>query len=216
MALALSTERPRFRGVSHRIAFHVALVCGAVLVALSGDHRTTAATAVYAALLAGMFGVSATLHRADWGPRAFAWLRRADHAMIFACIAGTYTPFCVLGLGVPGGTRLLALVWTGAAIGMLRAILWPHAPRVISAALFVAVGWTMVSYLPEIHAALDPLAFALLLAGGAWFTAGAVVYSLRWPDPWPKVFGYHEVFHVMVILGCGCHFLAIGRLVLAR
>jgi hemolysin III len=211
MAAPIASPRPRWRGVSHHVAFYITLVAGFVLVAGSGDRRTMVATAIYVALLAGMFGVSATLHRNDWSARATGWLRRADHAMIFACIAGTYTPLCMLGLGPSTGTRLLALAWTGAGIGILRALLWPHAPRLVSAALYVAVGWVMVAYMPEVRAALEPTAFALVLAGGVSFTVGAMIYLFRWPDPSPKVFGYHEVFHVMIILGCICHFAAVER-----
>lgn len=216
MALTGSGARPRLRGVSHQIAFYVALVAGAVLVAQSSDPRAMVATAIYVTLLAGMFGVSATLHRSDWGPRAFGWLRRADHAMIFAFIAGTYTPLCVLGVASSRGNHLLILAWSAAGLGILRAVVWPHAPRVVSSALFVAVGWVMVVYFPEVHAALEPVAFALVVAGGAWFTVGAAVYLFRWPDPWPRVFGYHEVFHVLIILGCICHFAAVGRVALSR
>ncbi len=216
MAFVTSLARPRLRGVSHRVAFYVAVLAGGVLVASSPDRRTMFATAIYATLLAGMFGVSATLHRSDWAPRAFGWLRRADHAMIFACIAGTYTPFCLLGVGGAIGARLLALAWIGAGLGIVRALLWPHAPRAITSMLFVAVGWVMVAYLPEVHAALAPAPFALLIAGGVWFTAGALVYLFRWPDPSPKVFGYHEVFHVMIILGCACHFVAVAWVALSR
>ena len=204
------------RGVSHHIAFYVAVVAGAALIARVNDPRAILATAVYVTLLAGMFGVSATLHRNDWGPRAFGWLRRADHAMIFAFIAGTYTPLCMLGVDPSGRTQLLALAWSAAGLGILRAVLWPHAPRLISSALYVAVGWVMVAYFPQVHASLDPVAFALVGAGGVWFTVGAVVYLFRWPDPSPKVFGYHEVFHVLIILGCVCHFAAVWRLALAR
>ena len=214
MALVMPGPRPRMRGVSHQIAFFVAVIAGGVLVASAGDGRTRIATAIYATFLAGMVGVSATLHGRDWGPRAFGWLRRADHAMIFACIAGTYTPFCVLGMQEPVGTRMLVLAWSAAGLGILRAALWPHAPRWITSALFVAVGWVMLAYGPEVRAELDPLAFTLLLAGGAWFTVGAVVYLFRRPDPWPQVFGYHEVFHAMIILGCACHFVAVAHIAL--
>jgi len=216
MAVPAAGTRPRLRGVSHHIAFYVTLVSGGVLIMASTDRRAMAATAIYVTLLAGMFGVSATLHRRDWGPRAFGWLRRADHAMIFACIAGTYTPLCVLGLASPSGTRLLALAWGGAGLGIVRALLWPHAPRLISAVLYLAVGWVMLAYLSEVHDALDPAAFALIVAGGVWFTAGAAIYLFRRPDPWPDVFGYHEVFHVLIILGCICHFVAVGRVALSN
>jgi hemolysin III len=156
------------------------------------------------------------LHRRDWGPRAYGLLRRADHAMIFACIAGTYTPFCMLGLTPPAGPRLLVLVWSAAGLGILRAVLWPHAPRAVSSVLYVVVGWVMLVYFPEVHARFPPAAFALLVAGGASFTVGAAVYGFRWPDPWPRVFGFHEVFHLLVILGCACHFASISVIVLAR
>jgi len=214
MAFSSSSARPRLRGVSHRVAFYVTLVAGAVLIKMSDDRRTITATAIYVTFLAGMFGVSATLHRNDWGPRAFGWLRRADHAMIFACIAGTYTPLCVLGIDSPSGTRLLILAWSAAGLGILRAALWPHAPRLVSSGLYVAVGWVMIAYFPELHTALDPISFALVIAGGVWFTVGAVVYLFRWPDPWPRTFGYHEVFHIMIIVGCICHFVAVGRVAL--
>src|SRR4051812_28873544 len=182
MPIAIYDERPRLRGVSHRIAFHVAICAGAILVATAGAPRAMAATAIYATLLAGMFGVSATLHRADWRGRTFDWLRRADHAMIFAFIAGTYTPLCVLGIGGAAGAHLLALAWTGAGLGILRALLWPHAPRAVTSLLFVAVGWVAVAYFPAVHAALDPVAFGLTIAGGVWFTVGALVYLTRRPD----------------------------------
>jgi hemolysin III len=208
--------KPRLRGVSHQLAFYVALFSGVILVAaLAHTGRTIGATAIYTISLAGMFGVSATFHRIDWSPRAFGWWRRADHSMIFACIAGTYTPFCLLALEPPTGTRLLALVWSGAALGILRAMLWQRAPRVVNSLLYLAVGWIMVVYMPEIRAALETPAFVALLLGGILFTIGAVVYALRWPDPAPAVFGFHEVFHVLIILGCASHFVAVTLVALA-
>lgn len=214
--MTTTPPRPRMRGVSHRIAFYVALALGVALVVLAGDREARLVAALYSASLAGMFGVSASLHRRDWGPRAFNWLRRADHAMIFACIAGTYTPFCVLGLPPETGTKLLILAWAAAGLGILRAVFWPHAPRAVTASLFVLVGWVVLAYLPEVHAGLAPVPFTLLMTGGAWFTVGAVVYLTKRPDPWPLVFGYHEIFHAMVVLGCACHFVAVAHLVANR
>jgi hemolysin III len=208
--------KPRLRGVSHQVAFYVASVSGIALVAsMAHTGRAVGATAVYVALLAAMFGISATYHRIAWGPRAFGWWRRADHAMIFACIAGTYTPFCVLAVEPGVGTRLLALAWTGAALGILRAMLWPLAPRALTTLLYVAVGWIAIAYLPEVHAAVGSVSFAFLIVGGLWFTLGALVYGLKRPDPVPAVFGYHEVFHVLIIIGCACHFVAVARVALA-
>jgi hemolysin III len=186
-----------------------------VLVTATHSARSTAATAVYVVLLAAMFGVSASYHRVEWSPRSYAWWRRADHAMIFAFIAGTYTPLCVLGLDRVVGHRLLALVWTGAGLGILRAVLWPRAPRALAAAMYIAFGWLAVAYWPEVTSALDPISLSLLLIGGACYTIGAVVYATRRPDPVPAVFGYHEVFHALVIVACGCHFAAVARVALA-
>ncbi len=210
--MTIAAQRPRLRGVSHRVAFFVAIGAAIGLVA-SAREGGAIPTAIYGALLAGMLGTSATLHRADWTPRMFGWLRRADHAMIFAFIAGTYTPLCVIGIGGTAGMRLLALAWTGAGLGILRALVWPHAPRVITSVLYVAVGWVVLAYLPTVHAALDPIAFAALVAGGIAYTIGAAVYASRWPDPSPAVFGYHEVFHALIIVGCACHFVAVARVV---
>lgn len=207
----VTDAKPRLRGVSHHIAFYVAACAGVILVAAAGSARGMAATAVYAVLLAAMFGVSASYHRVDWSPRSHEWWRRADHAMIFAFIAGTYTPVCLLGLDRVVGQRLLALAWTGAGLGILRALLWPHAPRAIATAMYVAVGWIIVAYLPEVTSALDAVSQSLLLIGGACYTIGAVVYATRRPDPMPAVFGYHEVFHALVIVAVGCHFAAIAR-----
>jgi len=191
------------------VAFYVAMVAGAVLVAFA-HHRLV--IAVYAALLATMFGVSATLHRADWSPRTYNWLRRADHGAIFLCIAGTYTPFAVLGLGGETGTKLLVLAWIVSGIGVVRALAWPHAPRAITASCFVAAGWVVLAYLPEFHAAVDATTFRWILVGGLGFTIGALIYLVKWPDPWPDTFGYHEVFHLVIIVACAIHFVAVARL----
>jgi hemolysin III len=204
--------RPKYRGVSHRIAFHCAIVAGAILVWAARDAQTRFPCIVYATFLSAMFGVSATLHRADWSPRTYSWLRRADHSTIFVCIAGTYTPFALLGLGGTSGTKLCLLAWTVCSIGVLRAMLWPHAPRAITSTCYVAAGWFSVAFIPELRAALDPVTFALIFGGGAIFTIGAVIYLLKWPDPIPAVFGYHEVFHIVIILGCTTHFAAVVRL----
>jgi hemolysin III len=207
-----SDPRPVYRGVSHRIAFWVALAAGAVLVACAHGTLARVTTAIYATLLSAMFGVSATLHRADWKPRTYNWLRRADHATIFLCIAGTYTPFSLLGLGGDAGTKLLVLAWSASGIGVIRALAWPHAPRVVTSACFLVAGWVAFAYLPELHAAFDATTFRFVFGGGVLFTVGALIYLLRWPDPSPSHFGYHEVFHLVIIVACACHFAAVARL----
>ena len=211
----LASPRPRLRGVSHQHACFVALGAGLVLVAMAGSLRAALAAGIYAALLAGMLGVSASYHRLPWGPAARRWWRRADHAMIFAFIAGTYTPIALLALPGPAGARLLALVWVAAALGVVRALVWVGAPRVITASLYAGVGWLVAGYLPEVRAAVDPLTLGLVVAGGALFTVGALVYATRRPDPLPSVFGFHEVFHAFVVAGCAAHFAAVFRIVRA-
>lgn len=208
--------RPLLRGVTHLVAAYVAAIAGAILVAMVDGGRVRASVSIYALMLVGMFRTSAMLHRRDWGPRAFAWWRRADHAMIFLFIAGTYTPLCLLGMANHHGERLLALVWIAAGLGVLRAGLWPHAPRIVTSGLFVVVGWLVVAYLPEARASFDPTTFAFVVGGGVLFTIGAVIYATRWPDPWPRVFGFHEVFHLFIIFGCASHFVAVARCALAE
>ncbi len=205
--------RPRYRGVSHRYACYGAIAAGLVLVAFARDPVARMAVIVYAIFLATMFGISATLHRADWPAPMYSHLRRADHAAIFLCIAGTYTPFSLLGLGGEVGARLLVLAWAVCGLGVLRAVLWPHAPRPITTACFISAGWVAISFIPELRAALHPTTFALIVAGGVIFTIGAMIYLVRRPDPWPDVYGYHEVFHLVIILGCAAHFAAVVRLV---
>ena len=195
--------------MSHRIAFHCALVSGTILVALA-EHRGIAL--IYAVGLAAMFGTSATLHRADWRPAVFNWLRRADHSTIFICIATTYTPLALLGLGGQAGERLALLAYIVCGLGVVRAVAWPHAPRVVTSACFVAAGWIVLAYLPAFHAALDPNTFFWIFAGGSLFTIGAVIYMIKRPDPWPLTFGYHEVFHLFVVVASACQFVAVARL----
>jgi hemolysin III len=211
----VAVAKPRLRGVSHQIAFFVAVCAGVVLIAATRSPRSRIATTVYVVSLAAMLGISASYHRIDWNPRSRGWWGRADHAMIFAFIAGTYTPMCLLGLDRATGSQLLALAWGAAGLGILRALLWPQAPRAISTALYVAVGWVVVVYFPEVWAAFDPISLTLILIGGACFTIGAVVYATQRPDPVPAVFGYHEVFHALVLVACGCHFAAVARIAVA-
>jgi hemolysin III len=203
--------RPRLRGVSHRYACCAALAAGVGLIAVALPGRRLAC-AVYALGLVAMYAVSATLHRGGWSARAFGRLRRADHAVIFLCIAGTYTPFSLLGLGGDEGMRLLALAWLACGLGAVRALVWPHAPRLVTSALYVAAGWVIVADLGGLRAALDPTTFVLVMGGGVVYTLGALTYLLRWPDPWPRTFGFHEVFHVLIITGSACHFAAVTRL----
>ncbi len=206
----LLPSRPRFRGVVHQWSFFVALAAGAGLVAWAPAGRATAATAVYAAALAGLLGTSALYHRVTWRPRMRSWLRRLDHSMIFVLIAGTYTPFAVLVLEEPLNVVVMAGVWVGAAAGILFTLLWSDAPKWLTAAAYVALGWFSIIAMPEITERAGPGALALLAAGGLAYTAGAIVYARRRPDPRPATFGYHEIFHVLVVFAAAVHFAAVA------
>ncbi|HET8538970.1 MAG TPA: hemolysin III family protein, partial [Anaeromyxobacter sp.] len=146
----------------------------------------------------------------SWPPRARAWMRRLDHSAIFLLVAGTYTPMCLL-LPPASGLPLLAAVWAGASLGGVQSILWVPAPKPHVGAHAVALGWAVIPVLPELRAALGTPALALLAAGGAAYTLGAVVYAARRPDPFPRVFGYHEVFHALVIAAAACHLAVVAR-----
>ncbi len=196
--------KPLLRGVSHEIAAVAALFAWVGLGAAASGARAEAAAHVYGASLFVLLAVSALYPRPTWSPRARSVMRRLDHSAIFLLIAGTYTPFCLL-LGGRAGTMLLAVIWGGAAVGLVRAIAWPRAPRWLSAAVYVLLGWAVLPVLPALRAAVGWGGLALLAGGGLLYTLGAVVYSARRPDPFPRVFGYHEVFHAMVVAAAACH-----------
>jgi hemolysin III len=202
--------RPRFRGVIHQWSFFVALAAGAGLVIWAPAGRATAAAAIYAVALAGLLGTSALYHRITWPPRARAWLRRLDHSMIFVLIAGTYTPFALLVLDGTLADVILVGVWSGAAAGIVFTLLWVDAPAWLTAAAYVALGWFSIIAVPAITARAGAGALALLAVGGVAYTAGAVVYARKRPDPRPATFGYHEIFHVLVVVAAAAHFSAVA------
>lgn len=207
--------KPLLRGFFHQCAAFVALGAGAVLLRACPNERTRWATAVFALSLVWLFGVSATYHRVDWSEVARARMRRLDHASIFVLIAGTYTPVALLGLP-DGGRSMLAYAWAGAIAGVFSSIFWTSAPKWVLAALCVAVGWTLTPYLGDLYRNLDRTAFALVLLGGIPYTLGALAYATKRPNPVPAVLGYHEVFHVLTLVGATCHFAAVMRLVELR
>ena len=200
----LSAPKPLLRGVSHEIAAGLALAAWIVLAVAAPSARGRLAAHVYGASLFALFAVSALYHRPSWPPRARLFMRRLDHSAIFLLIAGTYTPFCLL-LPARTGEPLLAIVWGGAAAGVLQAVLWTRAPKALVAALYVLLGWVVLPVLPVLRAALGSSAIGLLAAGGVAYTVGAAVYATQRPDPFPRVFGYHEVFHALVIAAAACH-----------
>jgi hemolysin III len=202
--------KPRLRGVSHQYAFFVAIAAGAGLVVLARGAEARVAVAVYALSLCAMFGASALYHRIDWSPRWHAWLRRLDHSMIYVLVAGTYTPFALLVLAPALGWTILGVVWAGALAGVVLSLAWIDMPRWLTAVLYVALGWVAIVALPQLWDRAGIMAVALLATGGVLYTLGAVVYARRRPDPSPRVFGYHEVFHVLVIAAAAAHFAAVA------
>jgi hemolysin III len=175
-----------------------------------GSTRGMLAASVYSTSLATMFGASALYHRTRVSPRIERWLERADHAAIFIFIAGTYTPLCLL-LGEPG-TVLLWIIWISAALGILRALFWIGAPRFISVAQYLIAGWTVLPYVREFWALIGSGQMMLLVGGGVLYSLGAVVFARRWLDPFPEVFGFHEIFHALVV-ACIFHFITIASAV---
>jgi hemolysin III len=203
--------KPRLRGVSHQWAFFVAVVAGAVLVIAAPSGRATFAATVYAISMAAMFGASALYHRIDWkSGRARRWMRRLDHSMIYLLIAGTYTPFALLVLHGGLARAILITVWSGAALGIALKLLWPDTPKWLTATVYVALGWVAVAAFPQLAGEIGPGGIALIAGGGVLYTAGAIVYALRRPDPAPDVFGYHEIFHVLVIAAALLQYVAVA------
>lgn len=207
--------KPTLRGVIHHWSAVAAFGAGLVLVAMAPTARAAVAAAVYALSVCTLLTVSAVYHRPMWQPRPRAFMRRLDHASIFVLIAGTYTPICRLGLPEAVGGRLLLLIWVAAALGVLQSIFWVHAPKPVTAALYLFVGWIVVPYFRAVGDALSSGQIALLLGGGVIYSLGAVVYAARRPNPVPGVFGYHEVFHAMTVLACGLHYGLVAGLVRA-
>jgi hemolysin III len=203
--------RPRLRGVLHQYAFFVSLASGTLLVLLAATTKASVAAAIYAASVSALFGVSALYHRVTWTTAARRRMRRLDHAMIFLLIAGTYTPVGLLVLHGTLATVVLAVVWGGAVAGIVLELAWTTAPRWLGGTVYLALGWVAVVAMPQLFARLGMTGGLLLVAGGLLYSAGAAVYALRRPDPVPAVFGYHEVFHLLVIAGVAAHFLAISR-----
>lgn len=201
--------KPRLRGVSHQYAFFAALGAGAAAIALAPTGGARLAVAVYAASLWGLFGASALYHRLAWRPRPRLWMRRLDHSMIFVLIAGTYTPIALLMLTGTIGVVVPIVVWAGALAGVLVTVAWPHAPPWLSSLIYVALGWAGLASFPQILDHDGAVALALIVGGGVLYTLGAIVYARKRPDPWPAVFGYHEIFHVFVIAAAVTHYVAI-------
>jgi len=207
--------RPRLRGASHAFAAGASIVAWIALLAWAPSPRGRAAALVYGASLCTLFLVSALYHRRSWSRRARRLVSKLDHAAIWLLIAGTYTPLCML-VGGATGHVLLTLAWAGALLGVGKELLWRRAPRRVGVALYVLLGWVAVPAFPAIWSTVGAGAVLLLLAGGVAYTLGAVVYARHRPNPFPRVFGYHEVFHALVVAAATGHFVvavaAISRI----
>jgi hemolysin III len=206
--------KPRLRGVLHQYAFGLAVLAGAILVGAAETGRARISVAVYAVSLAAMFGTSALYHRITWPPAQQRRLRRLDHAAIYLLIAGTYTPFAALALSGRSRIAVLGLVWVGAIAGVVLAFAWSNRSKWVEAVLAVVLGWIGVVVLPQLLEAVGVTAVGLALAGGVFYTAGSLVYARGRPDPVPAVFGYHELFHALVVVAAACQYAAIASFVL--
>ena len=204
--------RPRLRGMIHQYAVGVAAVCGIVLCAVAAGRSgwlAFGACVIYSITICGLFGISALYHRRVWGPRGYAVMKRLDHSMIFLFIAGTYTPFSLLLLDRPTATWVLSIVWGGAVTGVALKMAWPRAPRWLSVPLYILLGWTAAFVFPDLWRGGGTAPLVLLLAGGVLYSAGAVCYALKRPNPWPRTFGHHEIFHAATVVAALCHYIGV-------
>jgi hemolysin III len=209
---------PRLRGRLHQVAFFASIPAGIALVLVARSWPARIGVLVYALSLTAMFGTSAAFHRLRWSPRARLRMDRLDRTMIYVLIAGSYTPVCLLALRPGWRVALLALVWTGAAVG-IALVLWWNRHRgigVVRMVLYLGLGWMSVLVLPELSRTLGLGQLALAVMGGVLYTVGAVVLIRRRPDPSPRVFGYHEVWHAFTVAAGACHYALIWLLATAR
>jgi hemolysin III len=208
-----AAPRPRMRGRLHQIAFFCSIPLGGTLIVLAETAVTRTASAIYALSVSGLYAASAAFHSVSWAPRTWSWMRRLDHSMIFVLIAGTYTPYSLLVLEPPWSIVMLAVVWGGAAAGVVLRLV-THRLEAVRQTLYLTLGWLAVLTLPFTIGRLGPMAVLLLLGGGIFYTLGAILFLRRIPRLRPEVFGYHEMWHAMVIGGTVCHYLLVLILVL--
>lgn len=208
-------QKPFLRGHFHQAAFFFGLGACAMLIPLATTPSARLSAIIYTLSLLVLFGTSSLYHRIIWPPKIETWVRKLDHSAIFIFIAGTGTPICILGLPGQAGQDLMTLFWTFAFFGILKEFLWKKAPRWSAGIFYVLMGWMAVPYIGRLEQSLGWGNIWFLLSGGIVYTLGALVYSFRWPDPFPKIFGFHEIFHALVIIAGVLHFLVIYNLVSA-
>ena len=216
MASAVSSDevKPLLRGTSHALAFVASLPLGLALVLAADTDLELVATIVFATSVVTMFGASALYHWREQPDAHKRWLRRIDHAGVYGLIAGTYTPFGLLVLEGNWRIVVLSIVWSGALAAVLLKFIWLDAPKWLAAAIAVALGWVAVVAAPQLVDGIGVGGSLLVLVGGLAYTAGALVYAFRRPNPYPAVFGFHEIFHVLVIAGVACEYAAVAFYVL--
>jgi hemolysin III len=215
VATSAKRVKPKLRGVLHELGFYVALGLGIPLVLTSDDGRARTAAAIFAGCVAACFGASALYHRPNWKPSVRAWLARVDHAGIYLLIAGSYVPFGLLVMSRGWAVTILAVVWSGALAAILFRLFWPQAPKAFWAAIALGLGWVGAAAFPQLLKVQAP-GIVLVVAAGLLYTAGALVYARRRPDPVPHVFGYHELFHALTVAAVGCEYAAVAFFVLPR
>jgi hemolysin III len=206
-------EKPLLRGWLHLVCFFLAVPAAVGVVALATSGEARAAAVVYAVGLVALFGVSGSYHRGRWSDAKRRLMQRLDHGTIFVMIAGSYTPICLLAVQGWMSVTLLVVAWAGAVLGFALSFADSRITRVLRGTLYIVLGWASVIAGPQLVRHLSPAELALIAVGGLLFTVGAIFLATRWPDPFPRVFGYHEVWHVLVVAAVVCHFVAIASVV---
>jgi hemolysin III len=207
---AVAAVKPRLRGWLHAGTFPLAVAAGIVLISLAPTTAGRVSAAVFTVTAALLFGTSAVYHRGTWSPRAQRLLKRLDHSNIFLIIAGTYTPFAAMLLPTGRARVLLLIVWGGAVGGVLFRVLWVGAPRWLYTPVYVALGWVAVIYLPDFLRRGGVALLTLIVVGGLLYTVGAVVYGIKRPNPSPRWFGFHEIFHACTVAAFVVHYIAVS------
>jgi hemolysin III len=200
---------PRLRGVSHAAAFFLAVAAAVAVVALAPPGRATVSVVIYGAALAALFGGSALYHRWPGPDRFKPVLQRIDHSTIFVFIAASYTPIALMVLHGALAWVILGLAWAGAAAGVAFTLGWIHAPRAVRAGSYLVLGWLAVIALPQLLGELGVAPLVLLGAGGLLYSVGAIIYAGQRPNPWPRTFGFHEIFHALVIAAAAAQYAAV-------
>jgi hemolysin III len=215
-AQTVESSTPRFRGLSHLVACVAAAPVGVVLVLHAKTGVAQVSAIVFAASVTAMLTVSSLFHRRDWAPARKRWIALLDHAMIYALIAGTYTPFCLIVLHASWRVPILAIVWGGGLAGTIARLVRPNASSWLTAGTCLALGWISLIVWPQIVGGIGFGASSLLFTGGLAYTVGAVVYARKRPDPFPNAFGYHEIFHALTVVAVACQYATVAFFVLPR